>query len=264
MTFWNSISYSEVISYTIGILGIMISIITYLRSKRIQEPKFKKISSVIAEEMFTRGSNVHIQNGDNKLKVLTITKVAFWNEGITLKKEEIANKSPFRIELLNEEPQILEACVSYAEEENDVSCDISVDGKIVNIHFDYLAKNQGFVLKVLHTGIGSSALDVKGIMKNSGRLKKSESLHMKLNAVMFRFIPIRKMDILFGYFFMLSGFVLIAKGILSYGRFIEAHTISMTNVVINVVSGFFILIFGYYMQKGKMPDKVSKAFYDEI
>lgn len=264
MTFWDSMSYSEVVSYSIGILGIIISIITYLRSKRIQEPKFKKTSSVIAEEMFTRGSKVHIQNGANRLKVLTITKVAFWNEGITLKKEEIATKSPFRIELVNEDSQLLEACVSYAEEENDVSCDISVDGKKVNIHFDYLAKNQGFVLKVLHTGIGSSALDVKGSMKNSGRLRKSGSLQMKVNAVMFRFIPIRKMDLLFGYFFMLSGIFLIAKGILSYGTFIEAHTMSMTSVVINIVFGMIFLIFGYYVQKGKMPDKVSKAFYDEI
>ena len=129
ISFWNSLSYSEFVSYFIGLLGIMTSVITYLRSKRIQEPKFKKISSVITEEMISRGSNVHIQNGNEKLEKLTITKVAFWNEGITLKKEEIPAKSPFRIELNREDSQIIEAYVSHAEEENDVSCEISEDGK---------------------------------------------------------------------------------------------------------------------------------------
>lgn len=264
VSFLDSMSYSEIVSYAIGVMGILTSIITYLRSKRIQEPKYKKISSIITEDLFSRESCVHIQNGDDRLKVLTITKVAFWNEGITLKKEEISSKSPFRIELTKEDSQLLEAYVSFSEEENDVLCDISENGRIVNIHFDYLAKNQGFVLKVLHTGLGSSALDVKGSMKNNGMLKKSESLNMRVNAVMLKFIPLRKIDLFFGYFFIFCGLILISKGVFSYGRFIEAHVTPVSYVVLDVILGLFTIIFGYYIQKGKMPDKVSKAFYDEI
>lgn len=77
ISFLSNLSYSEIISYIIGIIGIVTSIITYLRSKRTQKPMFKKLSAIITEEMISKNSNVHIQNGDVKLDRLTITKVAF-------------------------------------------------------------------------------------------------------------------------------------------------------------------------------------------
>ena len=119
-------------------------------------------------------------------------------------------------------------------------------------------------MKVLHTGVGSGALDVKGSMKNSGRLKRSDSFHVKLNAMFLRIVPIRKFDVVMGYIFMLMGLGLTLKGIFSYGRHIEAHVVSVGIVAVNVCTGVFVLLMGYLMQRGKMPEKVSKAFFDEL
>lgn len=163
VSFWNSLSGSEVISYAIGLFGILVSIVIGVRSKRIQKPRFKKLSSVITEKFISNNSGVHIKNGDKKLDILSISKVAFWNEGITLKKEEISSKSPFRVELTNEEAQILDAYVEYAEEENDISCEILDGGRQVIIHFDYLAKDQGLVLKILHTWSRFNGFTSKGL-----------------------------------------------------------------------------------------------------
>ena len=263
VSFWNSLSSSEIISYAIGLFGIIVSIIIYYCSKRIQKPRYKKLSSIITEEMISKNSSIHIQHGKKTLERLSITKVAFWNDGITLTNEIIASKSPFRIELKEDNAQILEAYISYAEEENDVSCKIINDVNLITICFDYLSKNQGFVIKVLHTGSGSKALNVKGLMKNSGKLKKSESFYFKYNAILSKLIPTWKLSIYIGYYFILMGIVMVIAGILSYGRVVEAHTESIGNVALIICTGVLTGLIGFYMQKGRLPEKVSKALYDE-
>ena len=264
VSFLSNLSYSEIISYIIGIIGIVTSIITYLRSKRTQKPMFKKLSAIITEEMISKNSNVHIQNGDVKLDRLTITKVAFWNKGITLKKEEVSARSPFRIELEDENAIILEAYISYAEEENDVSCKIMDNKKQIVIDFDYLAQNQGFVVKVLHTGDGSKVLNVAGSMKNTGRLRRAEPIRHKIHSILFRLVPLRRIDQYFGYYFMFLGVILLCSSLYRYGSFVKAHMVQFKDVAMFMFLGIIVIIMGYFVQKGKMPEKVSKAFYDEM
>lgn len=264
VSFWNNLSGSEVISYAIGLFGILVSIVISVRSKRIQEPRFKKLSSVITEKFISNNSGVHIKNGDKKLDILSISKVAFWNDGFTLKKEEISSKSPFRVELTNEEAQILDAYVEYAEEENDVSCEILEEGKQVIIHFDYLAKNQGLVLKILHTGRGSMDLEVKGSMKNTGKLRQSVQLQWRFAAWVLQYMSVRQSYIYMGYFLMLMGISLILKGLLTYGSFVEAHTVTLKNIAALLCCGLLTIFMGYMMQKREMPEKISKAFYNEF
>lgn len=264
VSFWNSLSDSEIISYAIGLFGILVSIVISVRSKRIQKPRFKKLSSVITEKFISNKSGVHIKNEDKKLDILSISKVAFWNEGITLKKEEISSKSPFRVELTNEEAQIIDAYVEYAEEENDVSCEILEGGKQVIIRFDYLAKKQGLVLKILHTGRGSKDLEVKGSMKNTGKLKQSEPLHWRFASWVLKFISIRQSYIYMGYFLILIGVSLLLIGMLYYGSFVEAHTITLNSIAPLLCCGIITILMGYILQKREMPEKISKAFYNEI
>ena len=64
---------------------------------------FKKKSAVITEDMISKASSVHIQNEGQRLNQLTISIIAFWNDGITLKREDISSKSPFRVELCQED-----------------------------------------------------------------------------------------------------------------------------------------------------------------
>lgn len=264
ISFWNGLSDSEVISYTLALLSILVTIIISIRSKRIQKPKFKKLSSVITDKFISNNSGVHIKNGEKKLDMLSISKVAFWNEGITLKKEEIPSKSPFRVELINEEAQILDAYVEYAEEENDVSCEILEGGKQVIIHFEYLAKDQGLVMKILHTGRGSMDLEVKGSMKNTGKLRQSEQLHLRFAEWVLKFTSIRNFYIYMGYILMIMGVLLILMGLFTYGRFVEAHIVTLRKIVFFICLGLITILWGYLMQKREMPEKISKAFYNEL
>lgn len=259
-----NLSISEIISFGIGLLGVALSIYFYLRSKQIQKPKYQKISSTIDKNIIAKDSPVYIQNGNERLERLTITKVAFWNNGITLKKEDVSSKSPFRIELKSPEDKFVYCNIVYAEEENDISCDMSEDKHEILLDFDYLARNQGFVVKLLHTGQDSSSLEIEGSMRNEGKLKKSiPSFYFKANSLIFKLIPFRLLPTIYSYMFMLMGFISIIAEIFRVGEVREAKTITFHDVLPALVLSFLIFVFGFFMRPEKMPQNVAKAFYEE-
>lgn len=63
---------------------------------------------------------------------------------------------------------------------------------------------------------------------------------------------------------MLMGISLILKGLLTYGSFVEAHTVTLKNIAALLCSGLLTIFMGYMMQKREMPEKISKAFYNEL
>lgn len=42
----------------------------------------------------------------------------------------------------------------------------------INISFDYLSKNEGAVIQLLHTGISEEDIEIHGIIKDSGKTPK--------------------------------------------------------------------------------------------
>lgn len=262
--FMNGLSLSEIISYVIALIGTGFGLISFFNSKLVQKPRFKKMSAVITEDMISKGSSVHIQNGGQRLNQLTISIIAFWNDGITLKREDISSKSPFRVELCQDDSEILDCFLSYSEKENDVTLQIAEDRKSIILDFDYLAKRQGFVLKTLHTGLGSTALKVDGAMKNEGKIIKSEPLNVKIKRFVSKHLSLNKQDTFFGYFFCVIGLVCIFFSLFRYGTSIEAHIVSWNEILGDAILGLVSLIFGCFTLRNRMPSKISKAFYEGL
>lgn len=258
------LSLSEIISYMTALIGTIFGLISYYRSKLVQKPRFKKMSAVITEDMISKESLVHIQNGDQRLNQLTISIIAFWNDGITLKREDISLKSPFRVVLCQEDSEILDCFLSYSEKENDVTLQIAEDRKSIILDFDYLAKKQGFVLKTLHTGLGSTALNVDGAMKNEGKIIKSEPLHVKINRFVSKYLSLNKQDTFFGSIFCFLGLVCLFISLYRYGMSIEAHIVGWKEILGDAILGLFLLIFGCLTLRNRMPSIISKAFYEGL
>lgn len=266
--FIQNLSVSEVISYLIGLTSILLSAVYHYRSKRIQEPRFLKRSAVITEEMISQDSLIRIMFGEQKLERLTVSKVAFWNTGITLKKEDVSSSCPFRLELDSIEHNFLDCRVCYSECENDVDCSISDDKKTVSISFDYLAKNQGFVLKVLHTGKGSKSFSVKGSMKNEGELKKTVPTIAKMNSFLYQHISALLHNLFLIYLFLIIGIIVVVVSCFKIGSVRDSIEVSAFDILPYMIFGIFCilfgLIFGLLNQSGNMPRKIHKAFWEEL
>ena len=264
IVFIQNLTSSEAISYLIGITGILLSIVFYYRSKRIQEPRFLKSSAVITEEMISKESLIHIMFGDHRLERLTVTKIAFWNTGITLKCEDVSKNSPFRVERNDNVHQFIDCRVCYSEEENDVVCRISENKQSVLISFDYLAKDQGFVLKALHTGKGSASITVKGAMKNAGKLRKTVPVMEKFNSFFYRHISPRSQNIFFSYTFIVLGLVGIIISYFKIGSLRNSIEVKINDMLPYMLIGFACILLGILFQWGNMPRKIHKAFWDEF
>ena len=202
--------------------------------------------------------------GEQRLQRLTMTKVAFWNTGITLKSEDVSKNSPFRLELKGDDYQFIDCTLIYAEEENGVNCILSEDKKTILLPFDYLAKNQGFVIKALHTGKGSGSVEVKGSMKNEGKLKKTVPLIASLNSFLYQNISYRMQNIVQAWTFIILGLSAIVYSLFEIGNKRESLVVGVNNIIPALVAGISIIIVGLLFKIGFMPKRLHKAFWEEL
>jgi hypothetical protein len=84
-----------------------------------------------------------------KIKNLTVTKFAFWNAGKeTINNTDIAKSQPLKI-IIDNNHEILDFEKEYENNPaNEFSFSLSDDKKILSINFDYIDKNQGFILQI--------------------------------------------------------------------------------------------------------------------
>jgi hypothetical protein len=108
-----------------------------------------------------------LHNGQ-PIRNLTVTKVSFWNGGRqTINASDVVKADPVRITLT--EGHILEAPVLFFKNKaNQFAAELSADGKTIAITFDYMDKDEGVILQILHTGKSSANISVVGKIKGVG------------------------------------------------------------------------------------------------
>ena len=155
-------SFINYFGYFVGLISVIGVIITYRQSRRGQKPKYLTMTSSFQSKLIEH-SSIEIRHSGKQIQDFAITKLAIWNAGTTIKREDVATKDPLHITAKNN-TQILEAQLLYAEKQNDVKWNLNNDGKQILIDFEYLAHNEGMVLKVFHTGTDTSDLSImKGL-----------------------------------------------------------------------------------------------------
>ena len=261
--FLNKLSVSEIISYTIAFISLFFTCVAYMRSRRTQKPKFFISSASIRNEEF-KDTTIDIKQGDRSLSSLTISRFALWNTGITLNRSDIAEKDPIRIEARND-VEILEIQFLYSEPQNGCGCIIADDKKSISINFDFLAKNQGIVLKIFHTGKDSTDLSVKGSLKNGLSVSKSYNLMNDLIPMRYirRYITFSMIKKMYGILFLLTGSITILLTIIRYSKGTSTRVYGLTETIFGVVFGILVAFSGYYIYRRIMPSRLEKAFLSE-
>ncbi len=127
-------------------------------SKNISKPRFKIRSDYISSNVFET-SGITIRQNNKILNSITITRVAIWNNGSTIKKTDVAEKNPISIIFTGNE-QIVNTQILFANKANGFNLK-TINGNIV-VGFDYIARNQGIVVKIFHTGEGAKNIKLTG------------------------------------------------------------------------------------------------------
>ncbi|MGB9941322.1 hypothetical protein [Methanosarcina sp.] len=147
----------------ISILSFIGMFYFYYKSKKEKLPLFCMKSTKILEDLSERYEPLQITYKEKKIKNLTVTQVGFWNCGKeTIKKSDIATKDPLSIKTKNN-AQILDVKITTSENNpNGFEYNLSTDLSCLIYNFDYIDKNQGALIQLLHTGTSSSDLELKG------------------------------------------------------------------------------------------------------
>ena len=147
------------LNFTIAIIGLFLAIFFYIKSKKVKLPYYAISSQNIVRDLVSRIDSLEMLYAGERIENLTATKIAFWNAGNdTIKREDIPDKAPLTINV-KKGYKILNAIIlHFIEKSNEFSIHISDDKSHITIDFEYLDKNEGVIIQLLHTGRSEQVL----------------------------------------------------------------------------------------------------------
>jgi hypothetical protein len=110
----------------------------------------------------------------DKVNNLSVSNVWIGNAGrATIRQDDIASSDPVTIKPARSGVKILDSeLVFRSNPANCVTTEALADGNEVGVSFEYLDRNDGAVLQVIHTGTSSDAIAVTGTVKGCGRVRR--------------------------------------------------------------------------------------------
>ncbi len=160
---------TDYIGYGLAIVGIIVSYYFYIKSKRNKEPVYSIKSVNVISDYSSKYQALKVIYRGSKVENFTVTKILLYNRGAeTITKQDIETINHLRI-IGKDTTALLDAKILQANNASnnfDVFLDkepyIEQKAKIYLIDFDYINKDQGAVIEVIHTGLTSADIVIVG------------------------------------------------------------------------------------------------------
>lgn len=169
-------SIETIINYALGIagiiIGVVVSIYTYVNSKEAKEPKiyYQTYRDIEKINDGTRESNVRVYYKSEEVERVFTTYVWFWNHGKKpILKTDIPASSELKLVLFNKENdlKILDSKI-VTQSRGPVNATASqVDKASLRLEFDFLDHKDGLALEIQHTGGLDVMMRVDGVILGS-------------------------------------------------------------------------------------------------
>lgn len=178
-------------SLVIAVISLVLVVIFYIRGQKTKKPTFFIRSSNLIADFSSKLAKLQILYNNKGIESLTVSKIAFWNDGAqTIDGGDVAEAEPLRI-VLKEGYEILDVSViSTKNEANRFDVAQLEEGNSVKISFDYLDKHEGGVIQLIHTGRGSSDIEILGIVKGFGKPRSRYYYRPAIFELLGRLLPI--------------------------------------------------------------------------
>ncbi len=147
-----------------GITSFIEGIWIYIISTRKKSVSYFNKHYQIIGENIKKFDKLVITYDGVELTSFAITTLSFWNSGTeTLRNNDLPKVSPLSI-TINKDNSFLEGpiIIKQSNVANNISLNMSADKKLVLINFDFIDKNDGFIVKLYHTGISKDSIFVSG------------------------------------------------------------------------------------------------------
>lgn len=159
------------IGTAIAVLGFVFAYYFYVKSKRTKQPYCITFSSAITGKVLRTVPDLELTYKKRPINNLALTKLVFWNAGAeTIHSSDIPEKSPFLIKL-NGDAKILNCNLEFVKKEaSAIAATVAPAQDQIMVTFDYLDRNDGFVLELLHTGESDKSVEVCAVFKGADPL----------------------------------------------------------------------------------------------
>jgi len=148
---------------------MLLAILLYFKAKKTKSPRYAKRSMNIVRDLASKIESLELSYRGKKIETATVTRVLFWNAGReTIHRADIAEADPLII-TTKEGCEILDARVTQMKKPANLFNAVLGEGSKVRIGFDYIDKNEGAVIQLIHTGRSSDDIQVLGTIKGAGR-----------------------------------------------------------------------------------------------
>lgn len=163
----------NIIILVFAIVSIIASFYFYKKSNRHTSATYSVRTISLIQDARRKLSNIDITHGQERLTSLSISKIAFWNNGSeTINADSVAKNNLLRV-VIDPRYEILGADIQYEKNpSNDFRITISEDCRSVVIDFDYFDRNEGVVLQIYHTGHRSADISMTGQIKACREIRR--------------------------------------------------------------------------------------------
>lgn len=165
----------NLISLTIGVVGIILSIYFYIKSRKNRAPVYRSRTTRLIKDSLNQINNLEVYYENKKLSALSITKVAFWNSGReTISYDDISKNDKLR--LVIDDKYVFLSCdvIVQTKDANGFVAVLSEDRRTIYLNFDYLDYEEGVVLRIRHTGSSDTDIMLKGSIKAVSEIRRKD------------------------------------------------------------------------------------------
>lgn len=158
-------------------VGIIITVILYRKNINRVSIKFSYQNYCLIEAFKQKINGLNIKYLNNNIETLNVTRYIFWNNGNeAIRCTDIPTNDNFFIEI-NDNDLILDATIlNVSNPSNNISINLSDNNKRIFINFDYLDKQDGFILQIFHNSSSVNPFYINGSIIGFGKITKGFSI----------------------------------------------------------------------------------------
>lgn len=178
----NNILSSSVLSSLLGITGIVIAIITYTLTRKVSKISSQhEYTSLISKDSSNLPQQISVMFDGSLVENVSSSEFIIWNSGNSvIKRDSLDTKEPLRI-VANEGTKILRHQIVISN--NSINnIELKTDIKYPNcilIDFDFLEKNEGARIEILHTGVKNDITERGKLIGVKSKFSKKEKNNTK-------------------------------------------------------------------------------------
>jgi hypothetical protein len=185
---WNQLIINPYVGFVgtvFGVIGVLISINFYFRTRQFQQPAYYKSSLRWYDGSNIPHNDIRLTFRGKEISRFTITHLVFWNAGNqAIRESDFAPASRLRL-TLPEDAEIFDIriiAVTASEIRASLDSPETIEAgieKVIPVHFDYLDGNDGFCIQVIHNSKSTEGIEFAGKLPGVPKFRSSTSFLQK-------------------------------------------------------------------------------------